>query len=95
MKRNTRLKRRREFQLNIISSKRDDLKSAPNKSHIAFLKKFLSLKLSNFFKYVFMHRYFSIWLPLGISIFLLVKSIKIAPSGAVTKIAITLAARTN
>lgn len=29
------------------------------------------------------------------SIFLLVKSIKIAPSGAVTKIAITLAARTN
>lgn len=38
MKRSTQLKRRREFQLNIISSKEDDLKSAPNKSHIAFLK---------------------------------------------------------
>lgn len=38
MKRSTQLKRQREFQLNIISSKRNDLKSFPNKSHIAFLK---------------------------------------------------------
>ncbi len=36
MKRSTQFKRQREFQLNIISSKRDDLKSFPNKSHIAF-----------------------------------------------------------
>lgn len=38
MKRSTQLKRQREFQLNIISSKRNDLKSFPNKSHIVFLK---------------------------------------------------------
>lgn len=36
MKRSTQLKRQREFQLNIINSKRNDLKSFSNKSHIAF-----------------------------------------------------------
>ena len=42
-----------------------------------------------------MPRYFSMQLLLGLVFFFLVKSIKIAPSGAVTKIAITLAARTS
>lgn len=95
MKRSTQLKSQREFQLNIISSKRNDLKSFPNKSHIAFLKKFLSLKLSNSFKTCFYASLFFYTSSIMISIFLLVKSIKIAPSGAVTKIAITLAARTS